>query len=82
MTSRIFEFGQALPGEDVPVLNERAVRASAGILLVVAMVTFMQSMHLAHGSDAPGWGACWVQPAPGAGGMGHETLWKQHNGCL
>jgi hypothetical protein len=48
MTSRIFEFGQTLPGYDVPVLNERAVRASAGILLVVAMVTFMQALLLGN----------------------------------
>jgi Domain of unknown function (DUF4395) len=48
MTSRIFEFGQTLPGYDVPVLNERAVRASAGILFFVAMVTFMQALLLGN----------------------------------
>lgn len=80
MTSRIFEFGQALPGDDVPVRHERVVRA--GIVLLVTMATFMQSLRLAHGGDAPGWGACGVQPAPGAVGMGHEAFWKQHNGCL
>ena len=36
MTSRLFEFGQTLPEYPVPVLNERAVRASAGILFVFA----------------------------------------------
>ena len=48
MTSRIFEFGQTLPGYDVPVLNERAVRASAGILFFVSMVTFMQALLLGN----------------------------------
>ena len=48
MTSRIFEFGQTLPGYDVPVLNERAVRASAGILFFVAMVAFMQALLLGN----------------------------------
>ena len=27
----IFEFGETIKGYDIPVLNERAVRASAGI---------------------------------------------------
>jgi Domain of unknown function (DUF4395) len=48
MPPSFFEFGQTLPDYDVPVLNERAVRASAGILFFVAMVTFMQAMLLGN----------------------------------
>jgi hypothetical protein len=43
MTNSIFQFGQKLPGYDVPVLNERAVRASAGILFFFAIVSFMNA---------------------------------------
>ncbi len=39
----IFQFGQQIPGYGVPVLNERAVRASAGILFLFAMVSFMKA---------------------------------------
>ncbi|MFY8016038.1 MAG: DUF4395 family protein, partial [Limnohabitans sp.] len=39
-----FQFGEVLPEYSVPVLNERAVRASAGILFFFAMVTFMNAM--------------------------------------
>lgn len=48
MTTRLFELGQTLPDYDVPVLNERAVRASAGMLFFVAMVTFMQALLLGN----------------------------------
>ena len=48
MAFKIFEFGQSLPGYEVRVLNERAVRASAGILFAVAMVTFMQALLLGN----------------------------------
>lgn len=41
--SRIFEFGELIEGYDIPVLNERAVRASAGILFLVAIVAFMNA---------------------------------------
>ncbi len=43
MTSSIFQFGQKLPEYEVPVLNERAIRASAGILFFFAMVSFMNA---------------------------------------
>lgn len=43
MTDPIFGFGRALPGCAVPVLNERAVRAAAGILFFFAMVSFMNA---------------------------------------
>lgn len=38
-----FVFGQVKPEYAVPVLNERAVRAGAGILFFFAMVTFMNA---------------------------------------
>jgi hypothetical protein len=43
MTSSIFQFGQRLPDYAVPVLNERAVRAAAGILFFFAFVAFMNA---------------------------------------
>lgn len=43
MTSSVFQFGQRLPEHDIPVLNERAVRAGAGILFVLAMISFMNA---------------------------------------
>jgi len=48
MTSRFFEFGQTLPEYPVPVLNERAVRASAGILFVFAFAAFAQALLLGN----------------------------------
>lgn len=43
MTSILFQFGQNHPDYPVPVLNERAVRASAGILFFFAMIAFMNA---------------------------------------
>jgi hypothetical protein len=43
MRSAIFEFGQQIDGYEVRVLNERAVRASAGILFLLAMIAFMNA---------------------------------------
>ena len=43
MTTPLFQFGQQLPGYAIPVLNERAVRASAGILFFFAIVSFMNA---------------------------------------
>jgi hypothetical protein len=43
MTYFFFQFGQRLPEYDVPVLNERAVRASAGILFFFAIISFMNA---------------------------------------
>lgn len=48
MTKALFQFGEQLPGYTVPVLNERAVRAAAGILFFFAMVTFMNAMLLGN----------------------------------
>jgi len=44
----LLEFGQTRPEYTVPVLNERAVRAAAGILLMVAMVAFMNAWLLGN----------------------------------
>jgi ribosomal protein S18 acetylase RimI-like enzyme len=44
----LFQFGQIRPEFAVPVLNERAVRASAGILFAVAMITFMHAFLLGN----------------------------------
>ena len=38
-----FRFGETVPGYLVPVLNEREVRAAAGILFFLALVSFMNS---------------------------------------
>jgi hypothetical protein len=42
MTS-IFSFGERLDGYSVPVLNERAVRAAAGIVFFFAILSFMNA---------------------------------------
>jgi hypothetical protein len=39
----VFEFGQKIDGYNVRVLNERAVRAGAGILFLLAIVSFMNA---------------------------------------
>lgn len=43
MTHAIFQFGQAHPDYPILVLNERAVRASAGILFFLALICFMNA---------------------------------------
>ena len=48
MSNVFFQFGERIPGYNVPVLNERAVRAAAGILFFCAMVTFMNAMLLGN----------------------------------
>lgn len=40
---KLFVFGEQLPQFEVPVLNEREVRASAGILFLGAFVSFMHA---------------------------------------
>jgi hypothetical protein len=44
----LFAFGERLDGYAVPVLNERAVRAGAGILFLLAMVAFMNAWLLGN----------------------------------
>lgn len=41
--NKLFVFGETVAGYEVPVLNEREVRASAGILFVLALVSFMNA---------------------------------------
>ena len=41
--NKIIGFGETVPGYDVPVLNEREVRAAAGILFFFALVSFLNS---------------------------------------
>jgi len=43
MSAKIFEFGELRPEYAVPVLNERAVRAAAGILFFLALISFMNA---------------------------------------
>lgn len=47
-TMPLIEFGQTRPEYSVPVLNERAVRAAAGILLMIAMIAFMNAWLLGN----------------------------------
>ena len=48
MTIAFFQFGEQLEGYSVAVVNERAVRAGAGILFFIAMVAFMNAMLLGN----------------------------------
>ncbi|MCA0404812.1 MAG: DUF4395 domain-containing protein [Proteobacteria bacterium] len=41
--SAIFQFGESVSAYDMPVLNEREARAGAGILLLIALVAFMNA---------------------------------------
>jgi hypothetical protein len=43
MSNPIFQFGEVRPEYAIPVLNERAVRASAGILFFLALICFMNA---------------------------------------
>jgi hypothetical protein len=40
---KVFQFGEELPEYVVPVVNERAVRAGAGILFFLAIIAFMNA---------------------------------------
>lgn len=46
--SDVFSFGERLDGYAVPVLNERAVRAAAGIVFLFAVVAFMNAWLLGN----------------------------------
>ena len=41
--SKLFRFGDTIAGYEIPVLNEREVRAAAGILFFFAIITFMNA---------------------------------------
>ena len=43
MANPVFQFGEMRPEYQIPVLNERAVRASAGILFFLALISFMNA---------------------------------------
>ena len=43
MSASLFQFGEQVPGQPVPVLNERAVRAGAGLLFLFAMIAFLNA---------------------------------------
>lgn len=45
---KFFEFGEKIEGYDIPVLNERAVRASAGLLFLFAIIAFMNAWLLGN----------------------------------
>lgn len=48
MSQSLFQFGEIHPDYQVRVMNERAVRASAGILFFFAMITFMNAVLLGN----------------------------------
>ena len=48
MSNTFFQFGERIPGYNVAVVNERAVRAAAGILFFIAIVAFMNAMLLGN----------------------------------
>lgn len=41
---KIFQFGENVPGYEIPVLNEREIRAGAGILFVVMFVAILTAI--------------------------------------
>ena len=43
MSSSIFQFGELRPEFQIPVVNERAARAAAGILFFLALICFMNA---------------------------------------
>lgn len=48
MQTSVFQFGQRIDGYDIAVLNERAVRAAAGLLFLFAIVAFMNAWLLGN----------------------------------
>lgn len=46
--SKLLRFGDTIAGYEVPVLNEREVRAAAGILFFFAIITFMNAFLMAN----------------------------------
>ena len=42
--SRVFQFGEIVPGYDIPVLNEREIRAGAGILFVLMFAAILTTI--------------------------------------
>lgn len=48
MMNSIFEFGERIDGFEVRVLNERAVRAGAGLVFLLAIIAFMNAWLLGN----------------------------------
>ncbi|MDO9597091.1 MAG: hypothetical protein Q7J47_05155 [Azoarcus sp.] len=67
--SPIFIFGERLEGYEVPVLNERAVRAASSSAADSGQAA----------PDAAEAARCVVPEFAKA--MGHEAMWKLHNNC-
>jgi hypothetical protein len=44
MTNKTRQFGETVQGYDIPVLNEREIRAAAGILFVLFLLAFLQAV--------------------------------------
>ncbi len=44
--SKIFKFGEDVTGFSIPVLNEREIRAAAGILFVIMFISIISSQSL------------------------------------
>lgn len=44
--SAIFQFGEKIEGSDIPVVNEREVRAAAGIFFFFAMLAFTKAFYM------------------------------------
>ncbi len=42
--SKVFKFGEEVEGYNIPVLNEREIRASAGILFVLMFISIMMAI--------------------------------------
>ena len=53
-------FGEAVPGIDVPVFDERAVRASAGLLFVVGFFGWMTALYTGSFQPLRGFGALFL----------------------
>lgn len=41
----IWNFGETIPGYEIPVFNEREVRASAGILFLLGIIAYVTVLH-------------------------------------
>jgi hypothetical protein len=44
MMAKIIQFGENVPGFDIPVLNEREIRAASGLLFLIMFVAIMTAI--------------------------------------
>lgn len=88
--SQVFEFGERRPEFPIPVLNERAVRAAAGIVFFFAIVSFMNAWLIGNFQPTRVFVVAFlidftirifVNPKFAPSLMGHEEKWKLHNHC-